>query len=265
MKIKALILAAGHGSRLKELSKLWPKCLMPINGRPLLEIWLDNLLVLGIKDIVVNTHYFSNEVSSFLSRDKYKELISESFESKLLGSAGTVRNNYSFLSNSTILLVHGDNLCDADLTQFYQAHLERPEGCLMTMMTFTTDNPQSCGIVEYNNEGVLVDFHEKVDCPPGNEANGAVYLFEQEVLDFIYRDEEIVDFSNQVIPAFINKIFVWHNKKIHIDIGTPDTLLLAQNVDPFFISENKEGDDWESFFQSHIIHEEINKMTLKDL
>ena len=135
----------------------------------------------------------------------------------------------------------------------------------MTMMTFTTDNPESCGIVEYDGDGVLVDFHEKVDSPPGNEANGAVYLFEQEVLDFIYGNEDIVDFSNQVIPAFINKIFIWHNKEIHIDIGTANTLLSAQKVAPFFVSKNKERDDWESAFQNHIIHEKINKLALKDL
>ena len=69
--MKALLLAAGLGSRLKPLTNEWPKCLMPINGKPLLEIWLDSLLEAGIKEILVNVHHHSQEVIDFLSRKKF--------------------------------------------------------------------------------------------------------------------------------------------------------------------------------------------------
>jgi len=260
MKTKALILAAGYGNRLKPFTDYWPKCLMPINGHPLLEIWLDSLLDLNIQNILVNTHHFSDEVLDFLNRKKYKNLITSSYEYSLLGSAGTIRKNYEFLSDSTLLAIHGDNFCTADLNAFYNAHFQRPSGCLITMMTFNTNHPESCGIVEINDDGTLLNFHEKVKNPPGNRANGAIYLIEQEVLDFIYGDKTINDFTNQVIPYFINEIYTWHNDEHHIDIGTPENLSRVQSLSCKLSNRSQGEDNWEINFKKHIIHQAIKKL-----
>ena len=155
MNIKAVLLAAGFGSRLKPLTDIWPKCLMPINGIPLLEIWIDNLHKIGVNEILINTHYLSADVFSFLQKPKYKQLIKISYEKELLGSAGTLRENSEYLNDSTILLIHSDNFCTADLKSFYDAHLNKPKKCLITMMTFETKNPESCGIIETDNNNIL--------------------------------------------------------------------------------------------------------------
>jgi mannose-1-phosphate guanylyltransferase len=76
-------------------------------------------------------------------------------------------------------LIHADNYCLADFTAFQQAHYNRPPECLMT---FRTDNPSSCGILELDERGVVIGFHEKVASPPGNLANGAVYILSAELL-----------------------------------------------------------------------------------
>ena len=261
MKIKALILAAGYGDRLKPLTNYWPKCLMPIDEMPLLEIWLDALLGLNLETILVNTHYFSDEVSMFLNKPKYNKIVKKAYERNLLGSAGTIRENYTSLTGSTLLLIHGDNFSTADLEIFFEAHQNRPQDCLMTMMTFGTNDPTSCGIVELDDDAIAVKFHEKVANPPGNLANAAVYLIEQEVLDFVFNNQEVNDFSNEVIPNFLGRINTWHNKNHHIDIGTPKKLFLAQKIGHGLYREKKEKDNWDNYFKTHIIHEEIMKLS----
>ena len=97
----------------------------------------------------------------------------------------------------------------------------------MTMMLFKTDSPSSCGIVELSHDGRVLNMHEKVDNPPGDLANGAVYIFEPEILDWIVK-HGVTDISAQVIPAFHGKIYSWLNDVYHRDIGTPESYALAQ-------------------------------------
>ena len=95
--IKSLLLAAGFGTRLKPLTDIWPKCLMPIRNKPLLGYWLVILRDLGIDDVVVNTHYLSKYVEEFLSQPRFSNWVTPVYEDKLLGTAGTIRNNMDFL------------------------------------------------------------------------------------------------------------------------------------------------------------------------
>jgi len=256
MSIKALLLAAGKGERLKPFTNIWPKCLMPINGKPLLEIWINILLLNNIDDILVNTSYLQQETQLFLKRKTYNKKIFSSSEEKLLGTAGTIKANFNFLKQNTILLVHADNLCITDFSAFIKAHFKRPQGCLITMMTFQTDDPNSCGIVETNKNNVVTKFHEKVKNPPSNRANGAIYLIEPEVISWIYSKNNIFDFSNDVIPHFLNKIYCWHNRDTHIDIGNPENYYNAQKVSvPLKYLGGM--DDWTKIFQNHAIHDLI--------
>jgi mannose-1-phosphate guanylyltransferase len=228
--VRALLLAAGKGTRLQPLTNYWPKCLMPIAGRPLLEYWLKILHDLGIKDVLVNTHSHKDHVETFLARKQFSNWVKPVFEKKLLGTAGTIRKNTYFFSGHTMFLAHADNWCQCDFSEFINYHLyERPSHCSITMMTFTTNTPQSCGIVETNNEGVVCGFHEKVSKPPGNKANGAIYLIEPEVIEWLKIHNGVTDFSTEVITEFIGHIATWHNNNIHRDIGTINSLRYAQH------------------------------------
>jgi mannose-1-phosphate guanylyltransferase len=258
-QIRVLLLAAGLGTRLKPFTDLLPKCLMPISGKPLLEIWLDNLLEIGISDILVNLHYKKKEVTDFLSRKKFPNSIHSVYEPELLGTAGTLSKNYSFFKEHTTLLVHADNLCICDLKEFINFHFnKRPSNTQITMMTFETDNPKTCGIVELDASGVVQAFHEKVSNPPGNLANAAIYLIEREVLDWIQKDSSITDFSTQVLPNFIGKIATWKNENTLKDIGNPQALKNAQNDVVF--TNKEELDEWEKNFQQHPIHSMIKSI-----
>lgn len=259
MNTKALILAAGYGTRLKPFTDSWPKCLMPISGTPLLEIWLDRLNEEGIGDILINTHHLHSKVEAFLSKPKYTNKIRKTYEKNLLGSAGTIRKNIDFINDSTLLLIHGDNLCLADFNKFYEAHLNRPKQCCMTMMTFDSKDPRSCGIVETDCSNVLIDFHEKVQNPPSSRANAAIYFIEKEVINFIKDNNKITDFSMDVIPHFVSRIFTWHNFNTHIDIGSVNTLLEAQTILPDTSKIVKyQNDEWDKTFKSNIIHKKLS-------
>lgn len=221
--MRAILLAAGCGTRLRPLTNNIPKCLVPIKGKPLLAIWLERLTEAGIGPFLVNTHYLAEQVEVFIEASPCREQITLVHEQVLLGTAGTLIANLDFFQGEDGMLIHADNYCLADFPAFVQAHLQRPPECLMTMMTFRTDNPSSCGIVEVDDQGVVIGFHEKVAAPPGNLANGAVYIFSGGFLKTIATEyQHATDFSTQILPLFIGRIYTCETKEFFIDIGTPE-------------------------------------------
>ena len=256
-KVKALLLAAGLGTRLSPLTDDWPKCLMPIGERPLLEYWLETLYSSDVDEVLINLHHHSKIVQEFLNRSRFEGWVSSVFEDTLLGTAGTLRANKEYFKDCTTLLVHADNWCQCDFADFLNYHHNhRPDHCLITMMTFESPTPETCGIVETDTAGVVYAFHEKTKNPPGNRANGAVYLLEPEALMWINEHPNISDFSTEVLPNFIGKIATWDNYGIHRDIGALPMLQLAQN-DPQQKSYWPELDSWQIEFLSHPIHQQI--------
>lgn len=229
--MRALLLAAGLGTRLRPLTNTLPKCLVPINGKPLLEIWLERLTNDGFGPFILNTHYMAEKVESFIMEGKFRDCVTIVSEATLEGTAGTLISNLDFFLDQDAILIHADNYCLADMRLFKTAHFLRPAGCLMTMMTFRTESPSSCGIVEVDDTGVLVGFHEKVSFPPGNLANGAVYIISKEFIEWIRINPELyIDFSKDVIPRLVGRIFCHETDEIFIDIGTPESYILANEL-----------------------------------
>jgi len=230
--LRALLLAAGLGTRLRPLTLHTPKCLVPIGGQPLLAHWLHQLELIQTEAALVNTHYLADRVEDFLgSRQQGSMGLKRSHEPSLLGTAGSLLANRAFFAGCTGLLIHADNFSQANLGQLLTAHLRRPASCLLTMLTFTTSRPSSCGIVEIDSRGVVVGFHEKVVNPPGNRANGALYVFEQPFLDWLLINHpNASDFSTEVITHCIGRIYTWHTDLPYIDIGTPEALAEAEAI-----------------------------------
>ena len=228
--MRAILLAAGMGTRLKPLTNSIPKCLVKIKGEYLLEIWLEKLTNASIDRILINTHHLAEEVNNFLSQSKYKNKVDQSFEPKLLGTAGTLIANIKFSLGEDLMLIHADNYCVSDLKEFIFAHNNRPKNCVMTMMTFRTNNPSSCGVVEINEKGVLINFHEKKPNPPSNLANGAIYIISANILERFSTDLNLLtDFSTEVINKFYGSIYTYETKELFIDIGTYENLIKANN------------------------------------
>ena len=232
MTFKALLLAAGMGTRLRPLTNSIPKCLVKIGGKPILEIWLENLSKAGCEEVIINTHYLSEKVEEYLEGRKFGDMkIITTYEPKLLGTAGTLLKNADFLLGKNCMFIHADNFTDVNLEEFLKFHTDFsiPKKRLLTMMTFTTNKPESCGIVSINNEGIVENFHEKKSTDNGNIANAAIYCFNDNLINFlISKKKNYFDFSEDVIPECINNIQTFHTNSTFIDIGTIDNLELAR-------------------------------------
>lgn len=227
--MRALLLSAGLGTRLRPITDHMPKCLVPIQGKPLLAYWLDMLLPHGIDRVLINTHYLPVIVNTFIANSPWRNSIDTVHEDQLLGTGGTVLRNRPYFAGKSFMVVHADNLTRFDVSAFINAHVNRHEDAQITMMTFDTDNPQSCGIVELDNRGIVIKFHEKVENPPGNHANAAVYILEPSVVDYLESlNKEVIDISTEVLPKYLGRIQAFHNSDYHRDIGTPESLALAE-------------------------------------
>ena len=146
--LRALLLSAGFGMRLKPITNKIPKCLVEINNKPILEHWLSKLEKIGCEKVLVNSHYLHHQVNEYLLNRKKSEMVIElKYEKKLLGTAGTLIKNYEFFKNSKILMMHTDNITNFDICSFIDFDNERRDKCLFSMLTFKTNNPSSCGIV----------------------------------------------------------------------------------------------------------------------
>jgi len=238
--MRALLLAAGLGTRLRPLTDTVPKCLVPVGGRPLLDLWLEQLDRAGIDDVLVNLHYLPGVVSDHLSTRPPRAglRVHTVLEPKLLGTGGTLLRNRPFFAGDAVMMIHADNVSVFDMAAFMGAYERRDEGIEMTMMTFRTDAPQSCGIVEVDARGRVQAFHEKVAAPPGNLANAAVYIVSRRVVDFMAGlGKEVVDFSTEVIPAFLGRIGTFENDIYHRDIGTLESFEAAQHEYPLALAK----------------------------
>ena len=120
--MRALLLAAGLGTRLSPITNVLPKCLVPINGRPLLEYWLHYLSAVNISPFLVNMHHLSKIVQQFLDYGPFFKKNSTVYEPTLLGTGGTALNNREFFGNDPLMLIHTDNLSFCDFQAFVKSH-----------------------------------------------------------------------------------------------------------------------------------------------
>jgi mannose-1-phosphate guanylyltransferase len=230
--LRALLLAAGLGTRLRPITEHTPKCLVEVAGEPLLGRWLRQLEAAGCEAVLINTHHLADQVEVFLQNRSPSAMgVQRIHEPELLGTAGTLLANRAFFEGATGLLIHADNAMAGDLQGLLDAHAARPSECLLTMLTFRTDQPWSCGIVATDGRGVVTAFHEKVANPPGNCANGALYALDEAVLNRVARMRPLPnDFSTEVIPTLMGRIHTWHTDQPYLDIGTPEALATAQQL-----------------------------------
>ena len=255
----ALLLAAGFGTRLLELTESWPKCLMPIKGTPLLEYWIANIRQSPIERIFINTHAHAKVVEEFLRRPAFEKFINILHEPSLLGTAGTISRLNDEGIQFPLVVIHADNWCDMPVSKLLDYHVnQKPSNCLISMMTFISESPHSCGIVEVDHQGVVQAIHEKVKRPPTKLANGAVYVFDAEVVEYIVQ-YGLDDISTQVLPNFIGRIATISNTGVHRDIGSKIQLFRAQH-DKFSIQPNFSIDPWSKEFASHKIHKQIRDL-----
>jgi len=225
--MKAILLAAGLGTRLKPITNDIPKCLVPINGKPLLTYWIESLIKLEVKEILINVHYLAEQVYQLIEQSPYKQYITLVQEKELLGTAGTLVKNKIFWQNDTTLVIHADNFCLSNLTAMIQFHQSRKNTTDATLLLFKTEQPKSCGVVKLDEQQLITEFHEKVNNPPTNLASGALFIFSPKVFNHYFsrfKEGQHYELSIDVIPLMIGKVQGWLVDDFYIDIGTPETL-----------------------------------------
>lgn len=225
--MKAFLLAAGLGTRLRPLTDRVPKCLVPVGGRPLLDVWLDSLRATGVDEVLVNLHHLPDRVREHLVTHDGSPRVRTSFEPTLLGSAGTLRANRGFVGDDPVFLaVNGDDLTDFDLRLLTQALEENP-GVDAAIAVFRAPRPEACGILEVV-DGLVTSFEEKPASPRSDLANAGLYAFRSSVLDLVPAGAP-VDIGTHLLPQLVGRsVAVDIGDAFLLDIGTPESLARAE-------------------------------------
>ena len=223
--MRALLLAAGFGTRLGKLTKQRPKPLIRVGDRTILEFCLDQLSSVGVTEVVINTHYLAPMVEEFISSFKSNLKITLSHEVELLGTAGTLKTHIDFLSEADFIVMHADNYFAYPMSRFISAHQSREVGDFGSIGTFETDNPENCGVLVLNEDQTISEFHEKVSNPPSAIANAAIYAFTPKVRDALSSlSPEENDISRHLIPKIASGLYAHQFEGLFVDIGTPEGL-----------------------------------------
>ncbi len=201
--MKAMILAAGVGSRLDPLTRAIPKPMVPVVNRPVIEHIVLDLKKHGFTDILVNLHYLGDVIQQGLGDgSRLGVRLSYAPEDKLWGDAGSVKRSQAFFEDETFLVVGGDDISDIDLSGLMALHREK--NAASTIATTVVDDPSQFGIVVTDEDGRITRFLEK---PKGGDvfsdtANTGVYVFEPDVFDLIPPDT-FWGFGNNVFPSLL--------------------------------------------------------------
>ncbi len=200
--MKAMIMAAGVGSRLMPMTIEVPKPMIPMANRPLMANTVQLLQEHGFDNIISNLHYHADSISSYFGNGQKHGLFMEySREEELMGTAGGVKRCEWFLDD-TFVIVSGDALTDIDLAKLVQAH--KSKGALATIALKQIEDVEHFGVVITNEEGLIKSFQEK---PRQEEAlsqvaNTGIYVFEPEIFEHIPKGQ-FFDFGKQVFPHLV--------------------------------------------------------------
>lgn len=228
--LKAFLLVAGRGERLRPLTDTTPKCLLPINGTPLLQIWLAHLERSGIDEVLINTGWLAAQVHSFVTQWAAGHpglKITLFHEPVLLGSAGTLLANKDWAGSGPFFVIYGDNLTRLNLQRmlaFHKKH-EMP----LTIRVYRGADPKRAGIVLLDDNDTVVDFEEKPAKPKSDIGAGAIYIADNRIFAYCrQKKERPFDLSCDVLPRMTGKMKAYDSGEFSMDIGTPESLAVAR-------------------------------------
>jgi len=228
--MKGLILAAGKDQRLRSVTSTWPKPILPVVGRPLLEHVVTLLRHHGVTQLAINLHHQPATITAHLGNgQRWGVRIVYSYEQQLLGSAGAAKK-LAWFFDQTFVVVYGDLYTSLNLGSLVDLHFRH--NALATIALYDVPNPNACSIVELDDRQCVRQFVEK---PTPEEAlsklaNAGVYILEPAVLDFV-PPETACDFGRDLFPALLDSdlpIMGFPIKEPLIDIGTPERYYALQ-------------------------------------
>jgi mannose-1-phosphate guanylyltransferase len=207
--MKAMVLAAGLGTRLRPLTYEIPKPMVPVLDRPVMAHILGLLQRQGFDQVIANLHYFPDAVRGY-----FGDRIEYRFEEELLGTAGGVRNVADFFGDDPVVVISGDALTDVDLNALVERH--RQAGGIATLTVKKVDDTREYGVVIHDSEGRIQGFQEKPDPAEAlsDLGNCGIYCFSPEIFDY-FPDEPFADWAQDVFPALLENDVPFHVHETH--------------------------------------------------
>lgn len=232
--MRVFVMAAGIGTRLRPLTYVIPKPMVPVANKPVMEYTIELLSSHGIKDIAVNLHFKPEFTKNYFSDGRrWGVNIAYSFERKLMGTAGGIKKMENFLKDDTFLVMSGDGLTDINLTKLVRYHKEKKG--IATIVLKGVDTRLEYGMAAANKCNRIMKFIEKPGWKEvfhGSSAgiNTGIYVFEPEIFKYIPLGED-VDFAKNVFPALLKdmkKIFGYYTDDYWCDIGNLSQYRMSQ-------------------------------------
>lgn len=224
-----LILAAGKGTRLGELGLTTPKVLLPMQGRPLLDLHLDHLAAQGVRRAVINAHHLAEQIVEHVERYRGPLELTVLVEEQLLGTAGAAINALGAFGARRLVVLYGDVLIFEPLAPLLDSH--RASGAAATLAVYEREDTQEKGVVTVDENGTILSFAEKDPERAGpGLVNAGLYVIEPELLK-PFPPASFLDFGHDVFPEALG-----HGARLHahripapvIDVGTPSDLERAR-------------------------------------
>lgn len=226
--MKAFLLAGGLGERLRPLTLSIPKCLVPINGVPLLDIWLDLCAAHGVTEVLLNISQHPDLVREHLARRSAQPRVHLVVETTPQGTASTVFAQRDFVRDvDDFYILYADTLSDVALSAMRRAH--GGHDGVATLGLFRAPVPSAVGIVDLDADGRIIRFTEKPTHPTSNLANAGICLARRALLDAI-PDTPMADFGHDVFPRLTGRMYGYLIEQFVLDIGTPPALEAAQRA-----------------------------------
>ncbi|MBI4744698.1 MAG: NDP-sugar synthase [Actinobacteria bacterium] len=221
--MKAMILAAGLGTRLRPLTEEISKPMVPIVNKPVMEHIVELLATHKIKDVIANLHYYADAIKGhFGDGGKWGINLNYSFEETLMGTAGGVKKARNFFDSNAFIVLSGDALTDVNLSGLVSFHQERK--ALATIVLTEVEDSSKYGVVITDKEGRITEFQEKPtrEEAKSNLANSGIYVFDPEIFKFI-PENSFYDFGKNLFPLLLEKnerFYGFKHKDYWNDVGS---------------------------------------------
>ncbi len=229
--MKAMVLAAGKGTRLFPLTGEIPKPMAPVAGKPTIQHIFELLAGAGVDEINVNVHYLADVILGYYGEEARVDGAKIYFtrEDKLVGTAGGVKR-VSDRFDETFVVIMGDALTDVDVREFVAFHKEK--GAIATLALMRVTDTSEYGVVELDADTNILKFQEKPDPKEAlsNLSNTGIYVLEPEILDYVPNDT-FVDFAEDIFPRLLEageKVVGYEGAFYWSDIGTLESYRAAQ-------------------------------------
>ncbi|MBP3925214.1 NDP-sugar synthase [bacterium] len=223
-KVKAMIMAAGVGSRLDPLTKELPKPLIPIFNVPVMDILMKKLADNNIQDVVANTYYLSDKIFSHYKNNQFNINLELIKEENLSGTAGGLKKcQFFFAPEDTIIVLSGDGISNVDIQKALNAHFKSNAIATIGIKEIEKNEVSKFGVVVTDEDGFIIEFQEKPAIQDAKSSciNTGIYVFNYKIFDYI-PENTFFDFAKDVFPKLLmeRQLATFKINEYWSDIGT---------------------------------------------